>query len=118
MDEVTGAPEDEALARAVHAVYAVEPAGFVATRKEWVQRLRSEGLREVAKQVSVLRKPSVSAAAVNARLGRVDIVDPGDRERHILVPFQGNQRPPGVTLHGEVDKGATGRQGRAHERGS
>ena len=37
---VTGTPEEEALARAVHAVYAVEPAEFVATRKEWVARLR------------------------------------------------------------------------------
>ncbi|TQM90725.1 hypothetical protein FB476_3107 [Ornithinimicrobium humiphilum] len=78
---------DEALARAVDAVYAVEPTDFVATRKEWVTRLRSEGLREVAKEVAALRKPSVAAAAVN-KLVRADdpvverLRDVGARMRH------------------------------------
>ncbi len=77
----------EALARAVDAVYAVAPADFVATRKEWVARLRSEGLREVAKEVGALRKPSVSAAAVNATVRADDpvvsrLVDVGARMRH------------------------------------
>lgn len=56
----------DALRRVVSELYAVEPAGFVAARKEWVTRLRSAGLREVAKEVGALRRPSVSAAAVNA----------------------------------------------------
>ncbi|GGK72114.1 hypothetical protein [Ornithinimicrobium pekingense] len=87
MDEVTGTPEEEALARAVHAVYAVEPAEFVATRKEWVTRLRADKLREVARQVAALRKPTVSAAAVNALVRADDPVvarleDVGARMRH------------------------------------
>lgn len=78
---------EEALARAVDAVYAVAPADFVATRKEWVARLRTEGLREVAKEVGALRKPSVAAAAVNAVVRADDpvvarLVDVGARMRH------------------------------------
>lgn len=56
----------DALRRVVSELYAVEPVGFVTARKEWVTRLRSAGLREVAKEVGALRRPSVSAAAVNA----------------------------------------------------
>jgi hypothetical protein len=87
MTQQTDAAQDEALARAVHAVYGVDPAEFVATRKEWVSRLRSEGLREVARTVSSLRKPSVSAAAVNALVRAGDPVvarleDVGARMRH------------------------------------
>lgn len=87
MAEDNAPSEDEALARAVHAVYGVAPADFVATRKEWVGRLRSEGLREVAKQVGALRKPSVSAAAVNALVRADDPVvarlrDVGEKMRH------------------------------------
>lgn len=77
----------EALARAVDAVYAVAPEDFVATRKEQVARLRAEGLREVAKQVGALRKPSVAAAAVNALVRADDpvveeLLDVGARMRH------------------------------------
>ncbi|MFK5633594.1 hypothetical protein [Ornithinimicrobium sp. LYQ103] len=61
-----GEDPGEALRRAVSALYAGEPAGFVARRREWVARLRSAGLREVAKEVGGLRRPSVAAAAVNA----------------------------------------------------
>lgn len=61
-----GTDPTDALRRVVSELYAVEPAGFVAARKEWVTRLRSAGLREVAKEVGALRRPSVSAAAVNA----------------------------------------------------
>lgn len=87
MSQDTATAEDEALGRAVHAVYGVEPAQFVATRKEWVARLRAEGLREVAKQVGALRKPSVSAAAVNALVRAEDpvvarLADVGARMRH------------------------------------
>jgi hypothetical protein len=87
MTQQTDAAEDEALARAVNAVYGVKPSEFVATRKEWVSKLRSEGLREVARTVSALRKPSVSAAAVNALVRAGDPVvarleDVGARMRH------------------------------------
>lgn len=87
MAEDNATSEDEALARAVHAVYGVAPPDFVATRTEWVGRLRSEGLREVAKQVGALRKPSVSAAAVNALVRADDPVvarlrDVGAKMRH------------------------------------
>lgn len=83
--DLTG-PE-ESLARAVHAVYGVPPEDFVATRKDWVARLRSEGLRDVAKEVAALRKPSVAAAAVNALVRADDPVvarlrDVGERMRH------------------------------------
>ncbi|WP_151526300.1 hypothetical protein [Serinicoccus kebangsaanensis] len=79
--------DDEALRAAVSAVYAVAPADFVATRKEWVARLRSEGRKEVATEVGALRKPSVSAAAVNSLVRADDPVagalrDVGARLRH------------------------------------
>ncbi|WP_022925820.1 hypothetical protein [Serinicoccus marinus] len=79
--------DEEALRAAVSAVYAVAPADFVATRKEWVARLRSEGRKDTAKEVAGLRKPSVSAAAVNALVRAQDPVvealrDVGARLRH------------------------------------
>ncbi|WP_130011611.1 hypothetical protein [Serinicoccus sediminis] len=78
---------DEALREAVSAVYAVPPAEFVATRKEWVARLRSQGRRDLATQVGALRKPSVSAAAVNALVRAEDpaaerLREVGARLRH------------------------------------
>lgn len=79
--------DEEALRAAVSALYAVPPAEFVATRKEWVARLRSEGRRDVARQVGGLRRPSVSAAAINALVRAEDPVvgmlrDLGTRLRH------------------------------------
>ncbi|ANS79665.1 hypothetical protein SGUI_2269 [Serinicoccus hydrothermalis] len=79
--------DEEALHAAVSAVYAVAPADFVATRKEWVARLRSEGRKDIAKEVGALRKPSVSAAAVNSLVRAEDPVvgrlrDVGARLRH------------------------------------
>lgn len=81
------ADTDEALARAVDAVYAAAPTDFVATRKEQVALLRADGLREVAKEVGALRKPSVAAAAMNATVRADDPVvarlqDVGARMRH------------------------------------
>lgn len=78
---------EEALARAVHTVYGAAPEEFVAVRKEEVARLRAEGLKEQAKQVGALRKPSVAAAAVNALVRADDPVvgrlhDLGARMRH------------------------------------
>ncbi|WP_010146270.1 hypothetical protein [Serinicoccus profundi] len=77
----------EALRAAVDAVYAVAPADFVATRKEWVGRARAAGHRDTAKEIGGLRKPSVSAAAVNALVRAEDPVldrlrDVGTRLRH------------------------------------
>ena len=83
--------DDEAqagkLAQAAWETYAAAPAEFVATRTRWVTELRSEGLREVAREVAALRKPSVSAAAVNALVRTQDPVvarlrDVGTRLRH------------------------------------
>ena len=86
-DSAPDAFATEALARAVDAVYAVAPEDFVATRKEQVARLRAEGLREGAKLVGALRKPSVAAAAVNALVRAEDpvveqLLDVGARMRH------------------------------------
>lgn len=85
-DSAPDAFATEALARAVDAVYAVAPEDFVATRKEQVARLRAEGLREGAKLVGALRKPSVAAAAVNALVRAEDpvveqLLDVGARMR-------------------------------------
>lgn len=82
--------EDEGpdlLAEAAWQVYGVPPAEFVAARTAWVKRLRGEGHRELAKSVGALRKPSVSAAAVNALVRADDPVaqrlrDVGGRLRH------------------------------------
>ncbi|SOC56585.1 hypothetical protein [Ornithinimicrobium cerasi] len=87
MTDSDRSPEEEALARAVHTVYGAPPEEFVAVRKEQVARLRAEGLRDQAKQVGALRKPSVSAAAVNALVRSDDPVvaslhDVGARMRH------------------------------------
>ncbi|MGO0575924.1 hypothetical protein [Ornithinimicrobium panacihumi] len=77
----------EVLRHVVDELYAVEPSGFIAARKEWVARLRSTGLLEVAKEAGALRRPSVAAAAVNALVrsgapvvGRLR--DVGSRMRH------------------------------------
>lgn len=60
------ADPDEALSRAVQAVYAVPAAEFVATRTALAKELRAAGHREAAKELTGMRKPGVSAAAVNA----------------------------------------------------
>lgn len=95
----------DALREAVDAVYAVAPADFVATRKEWVRRVRAAGHRDAAKEVGALRKPSVSAAAVNALVRAQDPVldrlrDIGTRLRHA----QSAMDAAGMTaLRGERD---------------
>lgn len=78
---------DAALARAAWDLYAVPPAQFVATRTAAVKELRSAGERDLAKDVAGLRRPSVSAAAVNAVVRAQDPVaeqlrDLGARLRH------------------------------------
>ncbi|WP_298749957.1 hypothetical protein [uncultured Serinicoccus sp.] len=78
---------DSALREAVSAVYAAAPADFVATRQEWVTRLRSQGRRDLAKEAGALRKPSVAAAAVNALVRAGDpaaerLTEVGARLRH------------------------------------
>ena len=79
--------DDEVLRAAVSGVYAVPPAEFVATRTEWVARLRSQGRKDLAKEVGALRKPSVAAAAVNALVRAEDpatdrLREVGTRLRH------------------------------------
>jgi hypothetical protein len=96
---------EEALRQAVTALYAVEPSAFVAHRKEWVARLRSAGMRDVAKDVGALRRPSVAAAAVNAVV-RADhevvarLEGLGERMRHAQSALDA----PGLAaLRGERD---------------
>lgn len=78
---------EDALQEAAWEVYGVPPAEFVATRTRWVKQLRSQKQREVATSVAALRKPSVSAAAINALVRAGDPVvgrlgDVGTRMRH------------------------------------
>ena len=85
MDEDCG--EEAALRQAAWEVYGVAPPDFVATRTRWVKELRSRTQRAAAKSVAALRKPSVSAAAVNALVRAQDPVagqlrDLGTRLRH------------------------------------
>ena len=47
-------------------MYAVEPGEFIASRKEWVATAKAAGDREAVVAIGVLRKPSVSAWAMNA----------------------------------------------------
>lgn len=101
--------EDEGpdlLAEAAWQVYGVPPAEFVAARTAWVKRLRGEGHRELAKSVGALRKPSVSAAAVNALVRADDPVaqrlrDVGGRLRHAQSALDAAGL---TTLRGERDE--------------
>ena len=95
----------ELLQEAAWQVYAVPPAEFVATRTAWVRRLRGEGHRETAKAVNALRKPSVSAAAVNALARSEDPVrqrlrDVGAHLRHAQSALDGASL---AALRGERD---------------
>jgi hypothetical protein len=54
---------------AVEALYAEEPARFIAARTELVGRLKEQGDDEAARRVAALRKPTVAAWAVD-RLAR------------------------------------------------
>lgn len=85
MDEDGG--EEAALQRAAWEVYGVPPTEFVATRTRWVKELRSRKQRDAAKSVAALRKPSVSAAAINTLVRAQDpaadrLRDVGLRMRH------------------------------------
>ncbi|MDO5739004.1 MAG: hypothetical protein Q4P07_02530 [Ornithinimicrobium sp.] len=88
MEAVDGDPgPQEGLSRAVWAVYGVAPAEFVSVRKEWVTRLKAAGHRDVAKEIGALRKPSVSADAINTLVRAGDpvvglLVNVGTRLRH------------------------------------
>ncbi|MGD8150907.1 hypothetical protein [Ornithinimicrobium sp. Y1694] len=78
---------DSALSAAVDALYAVEPAEFIASRKAWVTELRGAGLREIAKEVGAMRRPSLAAATVNSLVRAGDPVverlrEVGERLRH------------------------------------
>jgi hypothetical protein len=64
------------LSQAATAVYAVEPGEFIASRKEWVATAKAAGDKEAAAAIGVLRKPSVSAWAMNAVVrGAPEVVD-------------------------------------------
>lgn len=69
------------LREAVSAVYAATPAEFVEVRKAWVKRLRDEGLRDAAREVGALRKPSVAAGVINAVVAAQDPVT--EQLRHV-----------------------------------
>ncbi len=57
-------------------MYAVEPGEFIASRKEWVATAKAAGDKEAAAAIGVLRKPSVSAWAMNAVVrGAPEVVD-------------------------------------------
>ena len=78
----------------------------MAHRKEWVARLRSAGMRDVAKDVGALRRPSVAAAAVNAVV-RADqevvarLEGLGERMRHAQSALDA---PALAALRGERDE--------------
>ena len=63
--------DHDLLTRAVDELYAVAPADFVARRTALAKEARSAGDREAATQIAALRKPTVSADAVN-RVVRAD----------------------------------------------
>ncbi|HSP60369.1 MAG TPA: hypothetical protein VLO09_04850, partial [Ornithinimicrobium sp.] len=80
------ADPDEALAMAVHELYAAPPAEFVATRTSLAKALRGAKHRDAAKQLTGMRKPSVAAASVNA------VVRAGDPVVGRLVELGGQLR--------------------------
>jgi hypothetical protein len=75
------------LVHAVTELYAVAPADFVARRTALAKAARAAGDREAAQEITALRKPTVSADAVNRVVRSGDPVvrrlrDVGTRMRH------------------------------------
>ncbi|MGD8199233.1 hypothetical protein ACQE98_01050 [Ornithinimicrobium sp. W1679] len=88
------ADPQQALARAVQELYAAPAAEFVTTRTALAKELRAAKHREVAKELGAMRKPSVSAAAVNALVRAEDavvdrLVDLGGAMRHATSALDG-----------------------------
>ncbi|MGC5584638.1 hypothetical protein [Ornithinimicrobium sp. W1665] len=88
------ADPQQALAHAVQELYAAPAAEFVTTRTALAKELRAAKHREVAKELGAMRKPSVSAAAVNTLVRAEDavvdrLVDLGGAMRHATSAFDG-----------------------------
>lgn len=63
---MSGVPDGEGLlADAVTELYAAAPEQFVALRTRWVARAREAGRRDLATQLGALRRPTISAWALN-----------------------------------------------------
>jgi hypothetical protein len=79
-------------------LYALEPAAFVAERDRLVRGLRKDGRREDAEEAKQLRKPTVSAWAINrlAREERRDVdllLDAGHRLREAQQDLLAGRAP-------------------------
>jgi hypothetical protein len=82
-------------------LYALEPATFVAARDALVRELRDSGRREEAAEVKSLRKPTVSAWAINQltrqERRQVDLLlDAGHRLREAQQGLLAGQDPSGL----------------------
>ncbi|MGH4026328.1 MAG: hypothetical protein ACRDRV_17275, partial [Pseudonocardiaceae bacterium] len=87
---------DQALDEVAAELYTVDPAGFVAARNAVVRRARDAGDRDLATAIGRLRRPSVSAWAVNllvraAAEEMAELLALGDELRSAQQRLQGEQ---------------------------
>jgi hypothetical protein len=99
-------------------LYALDPGEFVAERDRVARELRDAGRREEAEQVKGLRKPTVSAAAIN-RLARrerreVDLLlDAGHRLREAQQRLLAGEDPGSLDEARRIEREALGKLRRA-----
>src|SRR5947199_10325820 len=95
-------------------LYALDPGEFVAERDRVARELRDAGQREEAAQVKSLRKPTVSAAAINqlARRERrgVDLLlEAGHHLREAQQRPLAGEDPARLDEARRIERGAMGR---------
>jgi len=99
-------------------LYALDPDEFVAERDSLARELRDAGQREEAAQVKSLRKPTVSAAAINqlARRERRDVdllLDAGHRLREAQQRLLAGEDPGSLDEARRIEREALGKLRRA-----
>jgi hypothetical protein len=99
-------------------LYALEPSEFVPERDRLARELRDDGRREEADQVKSLRKPTVSAAAINqlARRERREVdllLDAGHRLREAQQRLLAGEDPGSLDEARRIEREALGKLRRA-----
>jgi hypothetical protein len=99
-------------------LYALDPGEFVAERDRVARELRDAGRREEAEQVKSLRKPTVSAAAINQLSRRerreVDLLlDAGHRIREAQQRLLAGEDPGSLDEARRIEREALGKLRRA-----
>jgi hypothetical protein len=102
-------------------LYALDPGEFIAERDRVARELRDTGRREEAEQVKSLRKPTVSAAAINQLSRRerreVDLLlDAGHRIREAQQRLLAGEDPGSLDEARRIEREALGKLRRAAQR--